>query len=326
MSEDKRIITINESDFSLSKSPFMTKKKRPSTKTTGGIKVKSETTPKKETTMKKRSIVNMMRKHQKERGELLDKKEEDNDNETAPFKTNFNSAKEYLEKLTKQEVVVNKPNRTIKQMRQSSSHIEPIFNNLEYENVSLQFPSSLPSSNIQIKGPLYGCLKNGTLPTYRKYMNQTQKVAPVIEKEKELSPPLLISEKVNEGLKEMSAIKQLETKLKQDMVAQKPKMLKQRRTLRRTYKVGRSKTLPQVSVLISNNSIRKQISTQTHTIKQTSMDEVKKNLIKQGLIKIGSTAPNDVLRKMYESTMLLCGDVQNHNPDNTLHNFIHGQS
>jgi hypothetical protein len=52
------------------------------------------------------------------------------------------------------------------------------------------------------------------------------------------------------------------------------------------------------------------------------MSEVKKYLIKRGFIKVGSVAPNDVLRKMYEDAVLMCGEVQNHNPDNLLYNFL----
>ena len=44
--------------------------------------------------------------------------------------------------------------------------------------------------------------------------------------------------------------------------------------------------------------------------------------MKRGFIKVGSTAPNDVLRKMYESATLICGEIQNHNPDNLLYNFM----
>jgi len=29
-----------------------------------------------------------------------------------------------------------------------------------------------------------------------------------------------------------------------------------------------------------------------------------------------------VLRKMYESALLICGEVKNHNPDNILYNFF----
>ena len=52
------------------------------------------------------------------------------------------------------------------------------------------------------------------------------------------------------------------------------------------------------------------------------IQDVKKFLIKRGFIKVGSTAPNDILRKMYESAILICGEVQNHNPENLLYNFM----
>ena len=50
---------------------------------------------------------------------------------------------------------------------------------------------------------------------------------------------------------------------------------------------------------------------------------MRKYLIKQGFIRVGANTPNDVLRKMYETTKLMCGEIQNHNPDNLLYNFIH---
>ena len=100
--------------------------------------------------------------------------------------------------------------------------------------------------------------------------------------------------------------------------------LKQKRTLRRTYRVGKSKHYSNVAVLVSNKTLRKQITTKSQLLKQVPMEEVKKTLIKKGFIKVGCTAPNDVLRKMYESVSLVCGDIQNHNPENLLYNYLHG--
>jgi hypothetical protein len=98
---------------------------------------------------------------------------------------------------------------------------------------------------------------------------------------------------------------------------------KQKRVSRRTYLLGKSKTYPKVSVLVSNRTIRNKITTQKQLMKQTPLPEIKKYLIKHGFIKIGTTAPNDVLRKMYETATLMCGKIHNHNPDNLLYNFFY---
>ena len=52
------------------------------------------------------------------------------------------------------------------------------------------------------------------------------------------------------------------------------------------------------------------------------MKEVRKYLLKHGLIKVGTNAPNDVLRKMYECVNTVCGQVENHNADTLLYNFM----
>ena len=57
-------------------------------------------------------------------------------------------------------------------------------------------------------------------------------------------------------------------------------------------------------------------------LKQKPILEIKRYLIRHGFIKIGSICPDDLMRKMYESAVLMCGEIQNHNPDNLLHNYI----
>lgn len=108
----------------------------------------------------------------------------------------------------------------------------------------------------------------------------------------------------------------------------KPKRMinKKKKTIRRTYNVGKSKRVPKISVLVSNKTIRKNILTKSYQIQQVPIQEVKRYLIKKGFIRVGSIAPNDVLRKMYESALLICGEMQNHNPKNLLYNFLHDEN
>jgi hypothetical protein len=97
---------------------------------------------------------------------------------------------------------------------------------------------------------------------------------------------------------------------------------KRQRTVRRTYKLGKSKNKPIVGVLISNKTMRANVTTKKQLLNQTNIDEVKRYLIKNGFIRVGTSAPNDVLRKMHETAMMMCGEIQNHNPDNLLYNFL----
>jgi hypothetical protein len=133
---------------------------------------------------------------------------------------------------------------------------------------------------------------------------------------------------LNEKLKKISEIKQLK-ELKEskttNYVPKNSKYLKRKKTLRRTYKVGKSKVHPKVSVLISNKTIRKDINTKSQLLKQVPMNEIKKFLINEGFIKVGSTAPNDVLRKTYESIIMTGGKVKNHNMDNILYNYLNSK-
>lgn len=235
------------------------------------------------------------------------------------------------------------------------------------------------------KNPQWGCMKGGSLPTYRLWKNQTQRAKesmsspspPItstpqinlgnmsmssigsmggsINSNNTLSNPMPISIKTDPGVSyntqssihipgssilsekreekskgfdsnRLSQLKQTMDKIKLSNEAgekNKIKYGKRKKTIRRTYKLGKSRITPKVSVLVSNKTVRKNISTKTEKLKQVPIDEIRAVLIKRGFIKVGSLATNDVLRKMYESMLLVCGEVENHNPENMLYNYLH---
>ena len=136
----------------------------------------------------------------------------------------------------------------------------------------------------------------------------------------------IMEQKINESLRRLSETNQTNAKIEEFKEKIQPrKILKQKKTRRRTYKIGKSKVMAKISVLVSNKTIRKDISTKTQLLKQVPIQDIRKYLMKRGFIKVGSVAPNDVLRKMYESAILICGEVQNHNPDNLLYNFLNNE-
>jgi hypothetical protein len=184
--------------------------------------------------------------------------------------------------------------------------------------------------------PKYGCLKNGNLPTFTNYTkllnnprsaaspnkqpqkgNDLIKVQPIIN----INTPLTNGEN---GLHKFlnNSTTNAEGYIKNfNNIAKK---INKKKILRRTFKLGKSKKEPKVTVLISNKTIRNQVSNKMKEINQIPITDIKQFLIKKNLIRVGSTAPNDILREMYKNVMMLCGDLQNHNTENILYNYITG--
>jgi hypothetical protein len=350
MSELKKTISINPDLFSFT-STAGTRKKKP--KNSGEAKEKPPSRKKREDSLKKRSILKMIRQRQEDMYKSLFDKSSTQKAviEETPLNKEFKEAELFFQNLTERKEEEKKKNATIKHYpaQPKSLLFHPSISNITPVNIDL--PTELSIGPVSIKPrpasnmPLHGCLKNGTLPTYRDYMNRTRKMLPSTSPTPTLlsnpmsgsvsspsshhiggasSKETVMNDKINESLKRISEIKQTETRLNQLNRIKAPTVKKQRRIRTRTYKVGKSKVLPRVSVLVSNKTLRNRVSTQSQLLKQVPIQDVKKYLMKRGLIKVGSTAPQDVLRKMYESSVMICGEIQNHNPDNLLYNFIYG--
>ena len=296
---------------------------------------------------------------QEDRYKKLFEEKKDNKLSNSVDATNFNKefkeAQNYLQSLTEKKK--QEHNTTIRSHNPNTQSLlfqptmDPLKNSInEIAGVPKQGAPMNLQPAVQNIVPSYGCLKGGQLPTYRTLMNQTRKqpimnvVQPPIT-HNTISPPppvlpqapptlvagappvavdqqKIMEQKINDSLKRVNEIRETANKLQQLKSNSKPRKMKRKRTLRRTYKVGKSKTVPKVSVLVSNKTIRNNASTKSQQLKQVPIEEVKRFLVKRGLIKIGSITPNDVLRKMYETTLMMCGEVYNHNPENLMYNFF----
>lgn len=187
-------------------------------------------------------------------------------------------------------------------------------------SMSSTFPLTPSPTMTFAKQPEYGCLKNGNLPTLRSLHNRTMKNVPLAQ---QALNPVVGSLKSHE--EKMEIMRKLHQQ-KKDAEKPKPQIVqrKVKKLLRRTFNVGKDKYRPKVGVLLPNRTIRNNVTNKSFMIKQKPIGEIRKFLIQQGFIKVGSTAPTDVLRKIYESVAMIDGDVKNHNPDNLLYNFFKG--
>ena len=305
------------------------------------------------------------------------------------FNNSFEESVKYMKALSEKEAkpttsttTQNHFNHTLRSHSQSPSNESWIYTNEKMEPfLNMECSQSIQPtthSSIHLEPPKWGCMKGGTLPTYRNWVRSTQKnpthVSEIPRQNQNLQTPLVQLNQNNASLP--SAISTPVTPLiqppvqpptimpkpsipsiiqpltdtfggnagpnKRDMMKNEERMRlgqtmdlmkkippkrhhpKQKKTIRRTFKVGKSKNKPLVGVLISNKTMRSNISTKKQLLNQTSIDDVKRYLVKHGFIRVGSSAPNDVLRKMYETSMMMCGEIHNHNPDNLLYNFLKG--
>jgi hypothetical protein len=92
-----------------------------------------------------------------------------------------------------------------------------------------------------------------------------------------------------------------------------------RKTITKRFKLGKQGNV--VGVLIKNNDTRKKVEREHSLLKNKNLSDVKKYLVEQKLIKIGSTAPPNIIRKIYEDSVLT-GEVENVGKDVILHNFL----
>ena len=98
-----------------------------------------------------------------------------------------------------------------------------------------------------------------------------------------------------------------------------------KKTVKRSFTLGKSESLRKVGVLIKNKQTRKNIINTQKELKKTNINDVRKYLRQHGMVKVGSTCPPDILRKTFESA-LMAGEITNTNKETLLHNFLNHDS
>ena len=79
-----------------------------------------------------------------------------------------------------------------------------------------------------------------------------------------------------------------------------------------------------VSVLVKDRQTRKKIELEKKQLRKHDIHKIRLYLQKHGLLKVGSPAPDDILRELYEQSFLT-GDVSNKSKDILVHNYLNDE-
>lgn len=212
---------------------------------------------------------------------------------------------DFLERIRKKK---NKTENSIV-MESNNDMFQNVQNTYQPRNndVMTSYSASNGQSTIESPPP-FGIMKNGNLPTFRSFHNRTMK-----------------NSQYNYPMQQDKTIQEHHQRSNMGIETEKPVSKKERVKLKieRKLKVGRNKTSKKCGVFIRNNVSRKNIEEYKIKMKQQNMRTVKNRLRQNNLIKHGCSAPNALLREIYENSQLI-GEVDNKNSKNLVHNYFEG--
>lgn len=349
----KKIIEINPDLFTLKKTVKNKKEKKIKPKLpTQSNQVKRELMKKiKDYQKKSQDKIN-----KDEKNRILEKSEKTKENnDEIIFDDEFNNSLNFLQELAKDKYQEKIKKQTFKKEKKENK-----LNNISLDlpkefNISLKEPelqvnnikenndsfslkiqedisedNNLSNSTNSKESLPYGCLKGGNKPTFREWKRQTQKKP--LDISGSLENKVLINNEVKDNLsidnqnnfiERQEKLKNLKESFlnKDDNVKLEKKIVPiiDRKVKTTKYKLGKHDK--KISVLIKNNSTRKTVKEDLTKLKKKSILDIKNYLRKHNLIKVGSSAPNDVLRQIYEQS-ILAGDINNNNNNNFLVNNL----
>tara|TARA_A100001234_G_C12597696_1_gene373492 strand:- start:214 stop:1131 length:918 start_codon:yes stop_codon:yes gene_type:complete len=262
----------------------------------------------------KKELINRIREHKK--NTEIQKQQEKIDEEIKESNPE-NPIDEAIEHLN----ILHKKNRQRKEKKKRKKRNKTS----KIKNI----PNEPPQSIHLTPDPPYGNLKNGSKPTYNQWKKTVKNNKPLDDNDSIVKPiitipkdPIISNTTIHTDSYDERQNKLSNLKIKfQDNNNDKPKKKRKNtiKTVKRRITLGKKGRI--IGVLIKNRDKRKTIKKEVGNLKKKSIHNIKKYLKKHNLIKIGSTAPEDVLRNMYENSYL-AGDVSNKNGDILLHNFI----
>jgi hypothetical protein len=176
-------------------------------------------------------------------------------------------------------------------------------------NNSVNLETIKPTKN----EPPYGCLKGGSKPTYKQYKKTLKRSHFVdnIDNEKPMNNLAFSEDIIRLGENKKKPKKKFASFLKRKKMTIRAGKIKDRKG-----KLG---------IFMKNHDIRKRTQKKIDTLKGITIAQMRGYLRERGLIKVGTYAPDDIIRQMYINSNL-AGDITNKNGDVLKHNFFNPES
>lgn len=177
--------------------------------------------------------------------------------------------------------------------------------------------------------PKYGCLKNGSMPTYSQYMKTLKKK----DDGKQILPNITISQpnknvflERKEKLKNLIQSSQTSNHslntLHRDSKTPLSKYKRYKvRKLYKTFKIGKNMKNKSVGVLLKNNKTKKKVLQEMNVLRKVPIPKVKAFLREKNMLKYGSSVPDSIVRETFINSVL-SGDITNKNMDVMVHNYF----
>ena len=145
--------------------------------------------------------------------------------------------------------------------------------------------------------PPWGILKNGKKPLYRQYHNTLKK-------------------------KELDTKNMPERKLKLEDLKCRIRHSESPKTLRKYIKrrLGKQQNR-KINIMVNNKTVRRETEKKCRTLKNKKLSTMKTELRRKGLLRVGSTAPQNIIREIYVASKL-AGDITNTGGGIVLHNYL----
>jgi len=288
----------------------------PKTKTKKNIPVSNPTN-----TDLKRRLLKRIKEHKQGISSKSDQVEEKKDD--------FNSSLEYLSLLKQKNEFANKTRKNYNEEKQPTVFLdlpEELLNPQQFTPIVPSINPVIPSLRIDDCIP-YSNLKNGKKPMYRDWSKtvrnySTAGVPPSINNT--ITSPMPTpshSYTLSQSLPLMPTVEP-SPQLPQTIPLTPLSITKKRttiRTIKRKYNLGKSLKNRSVGVLLKDKKSNATVMEAQKQLKTKTIADVKQYLREHNLITGATNAPNDVLRKLYESAMM-AGEITNSNKETLLEN------